>query len=893
MKRIALLSFFFSLLPLLSEAQTVSCASRMTAQPKGDVVIPFRVTDEGVATPIEWGLDLAWLSEDNVRRGMLFAGKEIIDIIRTSYMPTASVAEGKLSNTQIRKVRDRANIIKKYAKEGVSLNLNDDHASVDPWYNENSATVKTAERGKRWAQLIDLHIKQYAAQGLTNFVSISPFNEPDYGWDQGYSSTRMSDFLNVCKSLRNDFDGAYDNVRMCGGNTLNDDKAYEWWNYLKSQLDEGNTHQLAGDFDHYASFFQTVRRYGHHATADELHNTMEAMVGVEYGMQTGIWWGTCEHSRSQFMKATYQGNPGKRLAYGEHRKNWTAAAIYRHVDGSMQAFGGSSERQAVTTSYDFVSLDRPVWYNGQPGRLYHMHIPGGTGYQQGQTNAETVVDVQSCTDIMPHIDGTYKIVNVRSGMLLGFASNPPDSWTSVTQQKDGAAAYLQWNVTPQLETSGGDFSYYTISLNNGKNTQLDILNWGLTAGSDVGGFPGGLGNNEQWYLEYAGNGAFYIRSRHSAMCLEVKSGGRTAGTNVQMGAAGGKDYQQWRFLPVDATPDLKAPAAPTDLQAQPQAASVRLTWTAPADEDMGSYTVLRSEDGEDYYAIAAGVTVTDFTDNEASDGQLHYYQVYAVDKSLNYSERTSAVTATVTAEPSCIMHLDFEQNFYDATPQGNHAAFCGTPSWGEGKVGASCVAFDGKTQFLQLAPTVANHDELTISCWVYWMGGSIWQRIWDFGNGTSNYMSLTPKSDSGIRFVANNGGSEEVIRVPRSMSLKTWHHLCVTIGSEGAKLYMNGSLVGQNATFSIRPSELRPVLNFVGRSHSAADPLFNGSIDDFRIYNHCLTPEQVAQLAGQTDAITSVSVESTQSALYDLSGRPVGGNAKGLRIGKGKKTVTR
>jgi hypothetical protein len=37
-------------------------------------------------------------------------------------------------------------------------------------------------------------------------------------------------------------------------------------------------------------FYKTVRANGHHATGDELHNVMEAMVGVEYGMQTGIWW---------------------------------------------------------------------------------------------------------------------------------------------------------------------------------------------------------------------------------------------------------------------------------------------------------------------------------------------------------------------------------------------------------------------------------------------------------------------------------------------------------------------------------------------------------------------------------------------------------------------------
>ncbi len=135
---------------------------------------------------------------------------------------------------------------------------------------------------------------------------------------------------------------------------LNTDQALSWYNALKGLLNEGNTHQLAGSFDNYALFYKTVRANGHHATNDELHNVMEAMVGVEYGMQTGIWWGTAELARGEFVKASF----GRRLAYAEHRPNWTAASVYRSPEGKVQAFVGSSERQAVTSSYSFVSQDR-------------------------------------------------------------------------------------------------------------------------------------------------------------------------------------------------------------------------------------------------------------------------------------------------------------------------------------------------------------------------------------------------------------------------------------------------------------------------------------------------------------------------------------------------------
>ena len=45
------------------------------------------------------------------------------------------------------------------------------------------------------------------------------------------------------------------------------------------------------------------------------------------------------------------------------------------------------------------------------------------------------------------------------------------------------------------------------------------------------------------------------------------------------------------------------------------------------------------------------------------------------------------------------------------------------------------------------------------------------------------------------------------------------------------------------------------MLNYIGRSQSAADPLFNGSIDDFRIYDYALSAEDIKKLADGTTRI--------------------------------------
>ena len=875
-------------------AQSISQASFMKPSGKSDVVVPFRVTDPGVETPIEWGLDLAWLEEANIKRGVAFAGKELIDIVRTSYTATESVEGGELSSAQIDKIRERVNIIKRNLKSDVSININHDHGGepqIDKWYNASGITSDA--RGERWAKLIDLAIKKYAELGITNLVSISPFNEPDYGWGQGLSNaTRKNDFLGILKALR----PMYPDVRLCGGNTLNDDYALDWWNHLREYLDEGNTHQLAGSFDNYANFFKTVREAGHHASADELHNTMEAMVGVEYGMQTGIWWGTCEYSRSQFMKATNHANPGKRLAYAEHRGNWTASSVYRHTDGSIQVFGGTSERQAVATKYNFISLDHPAWFNGNPGREYMMSLPGGTGYQNGQSNAETVVDVQFGTDIMPIINGTYKIMNVNSKKLLGFASAPPaDKWTAAVQRdNENNASYLEWIVEPVPTTIGDDFSYYKLMLNTGDTLLLDILNWNLAAGADVGAFKGGLGTNEQWYLQYAGEGSFYIRSRFSAKCLELSN--RLQNTAVKMADFTGDKKQQWRFIPTSSSAELTAPKAPTNLTATAQGSSVRLEWQPSTSKDVASYTILRSDDGTDFHAIANQLTETTFVDCEAKDGVTHTYKVYAVDNCYNYSEHTASVTTTVSGEPDCVMHLPFDYTFNDTTLNANHSAIYGKTQWVKSHVGDAALRMNGSDNYIQLPYTIANHQSLTVSCWVYWRGGDNWQRVWDFGNGTNHYMFFSPQSDSGMRFAIKNGGDEQQIRLSRILGKNRWIHVALTIGSEGACLYVDGEIAGENKNINISPADFRPVLNYIGRSQFYADPTFNGYIDDFRIYNYVLSSSDISALIEEADAIHAPKSDNTiDTSTHDLSGRllPNTSRHRGIVIRNGKKVTVK
>ncbi len=810
-------------------AESLPATNPIHPQPVADRIVPFNLSDSGKHTPILWGLDTAWPSRDNIVRGVAFMGSENIYLVRASFQPTMPLVNGDLQSQQVADLNNRLNLINLTGSH-TRVALNCDHPSVDPWYVGNA---------QNWAQLMDVTARRIQERGR-RIVSIAPFNEPDYGWGQG----SLTDFFNIAGELRNN--PRFDSIRISGGNTLNTDQALTWYNSLKSRLDEGNTHQLAGSFDNYASFFRTVRANGHHATNDELHNVMEAMVGVEYGMQTGIWWGTAELARGEFVKASF----GRRLAYAEHRPNWTAATVYRSPEGKVQAFVGSSERQAATTSYSFISFERDVFYDGQgPQRAFTIEIPGGTGYQQGQTNAERVININWGEDVPQPVNGRYVLVNRNSAKVMEVENGSTSAGSNVRQNTYTGAAYQQWVVTPVDPRIGGDFSYHSIIANH-SGKSLDVYNWSLNNGGNIIVWDDAKGANQQWYLEYAGDGWFYIRSRHSSHCLQIQNASTANAANIQQGTKNGSANQQWRFLPVGAAIEFNPPAAPAEITATVNSHSLRLDWAAVGDADLAGYTIYRSDSLQgSFQTLARNINGTSFVDHSIEAGKTYYYAVKAVDRSLNHSAFSDTVSAMASGGKDMLAWLSFEDNTLDNTPHLNHGEGLEGLSYVEGINASRALTLDGTRGFVQLPSTLGNHPELSLALWVNWQGGDSWQRIFDFLYDQTSYFYLTPKIGvfNKMRFAIRNKGGEERLEAA-ALPKNQWCHVAVTLSDSLACLYVNGEIADQSTQFSLNPADVRPIINYLGRGQHVS-VLFKGQLDDFRVYSYPLSPDEVAALA--------------------------------------------
>ena len=866
------------------KGHTVSANDYLNANKSTDATVLFNTSSEGVKTPVLWGLDTAWPDEANILRGINFIGKSQLGVGRVSFQASDLIGDdGQLSESQKEALERRLKLISLTGVKDIALNS--DHEVLCDGEEKNYATTEAWEEWKakaaqhrknyvgkpaEWIKLFKATTNYCRDKGF-NVVSIAPFNEADFAaWNQG----TMAHFKEICRLMQED--PFFEGIRVSGGNTLNCDEAMKWYNGLSPYLDEGNTHQLAGSFDNYAKFFTTVRNNGHYATADELHNVMEAMVGVEYGMQTGIWWGFDGRARGEYCKATF----GDRLAYGEDRDHWTAAAVYRMPDGRIQAFGGTSERQANNSSFRIVSQDKVAYFDGYgPMHEYIMELPGGTGYQVGQTNAERVLEIHTGEDVpLGPTEGTFIIMNKNSKRVLMPMNSIPSQGAKLCQGRSLKKDYQQWTVTPVNSRIGGDFSYFYITNELASNLQLDVLNWSLSPGGEVILFSGG-GTNEQWYFQYAGDSYYYIINRHSGHCLEVSGGGTNEGTQVIQNTINGSDQQLWRLLPTDAECEVRKPKQPTGLQAVATGSTITLSWNANTDTDITGYVVMRAAapDGE-WNTIARNVADTLFVDNTVSEGKTYMYKIKAIDYSQNRSAKASdTVMASTAGLKEVVVEYQFEKNTEDCTGHLMHGDHYGKAVYSKGKCGENALQLNGSTSFLQLPTAIAHREEMTIALWLKWYSGNTWQRIFDFGNSEQQYMFLTANADNGMmRLAAKNGAEEQRMDICKLKDTYTWQHIVITISEDCIVAYVDGQEKAKSTDITIRTADFAPVFNYIGRSQFTTDPMLKGDIDDVRIYNYALSSDEVNDIYQGIDTEVDNTIQSPVTMItvryYTLDG---------------------
>ncbi|MHC4433241.1 MAG: LamG domain-containing protein, partial [Planctomycetota bacterium] len=244
-------------------------------------------------------------------------------------------------------------------------------------------------------------------------------------------------------------------------------------------------------------------------------------------------------------------------------------------------------------------------------------------------------------------------------------------------------------------------------------------------------------------------------------------------------------------------------------------------------------------------------------------GKKYYWRVDEFDALETHTGEVWSLTTIPVIEvtdPNLVGWWKFDEgqgtNALDWSGQGNHGTLVGDPQWIVGYDG-DAVRLDGSDDYITLpiGQVIGSLTSATFTTWVdFSNAGGAWQRIFDFGTGTTVNMFLTPRTGTGgpMRFAitVGGGGAEEQATAPDTL-LSGWHHVAVTINADTRTgvLYLDGAAIANNiGGASLTPSSLgETTSNWLGRSQYGADAYFNGSLDDFRIYNYAKSQPEIGE----------------------------------------------
>jgi hypothetical protein len=232
-----------------------------------------------------------------------------------------------------------------------------------------------------------------------------------------------------------------------------------------------------------------------------------------------------------------------------------------------------------------------------------------------------------------------------------------------------------------------------------------------------------------------------------------------------------------------------------------------------------------------------------------------YQGIIYVDEITLYENLPNSVKPQDPGSKNLAAWYTMDNNVLDYSAAGLDAQTSGNPIYMPGIKGIA-LSLDGTDDYvtLPIGNVIAQSQDMTIGCWIQFSNqGGAWQRIFDFGSGTSINMFLTPRTGTSgpMRFAIRTATvSEQQLTAPETLP-SDWHHISVIIrGSSGTMyMYLDGQKIAEGNTV-LAPMNLGiTTKNWLGRSQYPADAYFNGLLDDFRIYTRSLTELEILYLA--------------------------------------------
>lgn len=197
----------------------------------------------------------------------------------------------------------------------------------------------------------------------------------------------------------------------------------------------------------------------------------------------------------------------------------------------------------------------------------------------------------------------------------------------------------------------------------------------------------------------------------------------------------------------------------------------------------------------------------------------------------------------------------------------------------EGIKGKS-VWFNGGTSYVKMPDDINKGvTDYTFSAWLSLTGlEKGWQRIFDFGTGTDNYVYFgIPSNTKNLRVAYKINGSDEWnVDAENVTKLNEWMHVCVVHEGKRVKIYVDGNLAAEKEC-EYTLSELGDTRsNYIGKSQFTADPRLNAYADEISFVKKALSADEIKKMAKKPTV--SYSKEDYRKALEIANGDSVKGN---------------
>jgi hypothetical protein len=252
-----------------------------------------------------------------------------------------------------------------------------------------------------------------------------------------------------------------------------------------------------------------------------------------------------------------------------------------------------------------------------------------------------------------------------------------------------------------------------------------------------------------------------------------------------------------------------------------------------------------------------------------------------------------APAATLTC--GLMASYEFDGNVTDGSPNGNNGTASNIEYVRDRKGNCNRAARFNGTNARVTVPNSASMQSPD-----RFFSYSAWIKIkdWYLSSGTKYavIMAKTNTSNNGLFAAYINGTSNQLatrfgngsVNHMYTFQLEKWYHITVTMDNGNARLYVNGSFISQsNYTKTANNDATLPME--IGREIPGNTEYFNGTLDDFRLFNRALTAPEVTMLYtyyNTSGAITpptaSISSQNNQTNICSgqsllLSANPTSG----------------